>query len=65
MTPDRWSPVRMVDGSWTARRNVERALRDAAALREEQWLAVARFERESAVRRNAQPTAEVRPTGLC
>ena len=48
MTFSLWSPVRVLDGSFKARHNAERALRDAVVRRYEDRLAVTKIERQTA-----------------
>jgi hypothetical protein len=46
MAIDLWSPARVFDGSWTARRNAEKALREEMDRRRAGLEALSRFERQ-------------------
>jgi hypothetical protein len=60
MTLALWSPVQVLDGSLRARQNAAQALRNTITKREQERLAVARFERDYAARPRGGELAEIR-----
>jgi hypothetical protein len=64
MASDLWSPLRVLDGSFKARHNAERALREAVAQRYEQQIVIKQFEREYAARMARAARASSNAVGL-